>query len=172
MRLPPASISATGQVSRLAAMADLKPAYLIHGDDEVKLDSWRHRLRTRAETEGPSTTLEAVSGERLTPAAFAEATGALTLSVGRRYVLADGAERWKEKELGPVIEALKALPPETVVLLIVSGKVTRRRGEGVKGPAPAALIKAVEAVGGEVQVCPAPTAAKFPPWIAERGSDL
>ena len=147
-------------------MADLKPAYLVHGDDDVKLDNWRGRLRARAEAE-EATTLEVLSGDRLTPASFAEATGALTLAVGRRYVLADGVEQWKEKDLGPALEALKELPPDTVVLLIASGKVTR--GDG---PAAAALADAVRAAGGEVQLCEAPRPARFPAWIAEQGSDL
>src|SRR5436190_23468122 len=116
-------------------MADLKPAYLVHGDDDVKLDNWRGRLRARAEAE-EATTLEALSGDRLTPSAFAEATGALTLAVGRRYVLADGVERWKDKDLAEAVEALGSLPPDTVVLLTVSGKVTRG-----KGPAAEALVK-------------------------------
>ena len=147
-------------------MADLKPAYLVHGDDDVKLDNWRGRLRARAEAE-EATTLEVLSGDRLTPASFAEATGALTLAVGRRYVLADGVEQWKEKDLGPALEALKELPPDTVVLLIASGKVTR--GDG---PAAAALADAVRAAGGDVQLCEAPRPARFPTWIAEQGSDL
>src|SRR5436190_6694474 len=147
-------------------MADLKPAYLVHGDDDVKLDNWRGRLRARAEAE-EATTLEVLSGDRLTPATFAEATGALTLAVGRRYVLADGVEQWKEKDLGPALEALKELPPDTVVLLIASGKVTR--GDG---PAAAALADAVRAAGGDVQLCEAPRPARFPTWIAEQGSDL
>jgi DNA polymerase-3 subunit delta len=148
-------------------MADLKPAYLVHGDDDVKLDSWRRRLRARAEGEGQATTLEALSDERLTPDAFAEATGALTLAVGRRYVLADGVERWKDKDLGTAVAALKALPPDTVVLLIASGKVVRGNG-----PAAEPLAKAVRAVGGEVQLCEAPRLAKFPAWIAEQGAEL
>ena len=35
-------------------MADLKPAYLICGDDDAKIDAWRARVRRRAEEErGP-----------------------------------------------------------------------------------------------------------------------
>lgn len=148
-------------------MADLKPAYLVHGDDEVKLDSWRARLRARAATEGEEATLEVLAGDRLTPAAFVEATGALTLALGRRYVLADGVERWKEKELGPVVEALEKLPADTVVLLLASGKVSRG-----KGPASESLGKAVRALGGDVQVCEAPRPAKLPAWVVAQGADL
>jgi DNA polymerase III subunit delta len=148
-------------------MADLKPAYLVHGDDEVKLDSWRARLRRRAATEGQEATLEVLQGERLTASAFAEATGALTLGVGRRYVLADGVERWKEKDLGPAIEALKSLPPDTVVLLLGSGKVSRG-----KGPVAEQLAKAVKALGGDVQLCEAPRPARLPDWVVKQGAEL
>jgi DNA polymerase III subunit delta len=153
-------------------MADLKPVYLVHGDDEVKLDNWRRRLRARAGAEGPSTTLDVLAGDALTGEAFAEATGALTLSVGPRYVLADGVDRWKEKDVKLAAEALKALPPETVVLMVAPGKVTRRRGSPSKGPAPDALAKAVSSIGGEVQLCEAPTPAKYPAWVVREGAEL
>jgi DNA polymerase III subunit delta len=153
-------------------MTDLKPAYLVHGDDDVKLDSWRRRLRARAREEEASTTLEVLSGDQLTAEAFIEATGALTLAVGRRYVLADGVERWKEKDVKQAIEALKALPPDTVVVLIATGKVTRPRGKPARVPAPEALVKAVTAIGGEVQLCEAPTASRYPRWITEQGGEL
>src|SRR5262249_27761012 len=55
-------------------MTDLKPAYLVHGDDEVKLDSWRARLRARAAREGSDATFEVLAGDQLTPSAFARAT--------------------------------------------------------------------------------------------------
>ncbi len=153
-------------------MADLKPAYLVHGDDEAKLDSWRRRLRVRAGTDGPETTLEVLAGDALTGDAFAEATGALTLTVGPRYVLADGVDRWKDKDVQQAAEALKSLPAETVVLLIAPGKVSRRRGSASKGPAPDALVKAVTAIGGEVQLCEAPTPAKYPAWVVREGAEL
>src|SRR5690242_17567632 len=153
-------------------MADLKPAYLVHGDDEAKLDSWRRRLRARALEEGPSTGLEVIAGEALTADRFVEATGALTLAMGRRFVLADGVERWKEKEVKQAVEALKSLPADTVVLMLACGKVVRRRGEDPKGPAPGALVKAVTEIGGEVQVCGAPTAAKYPAWTVKQGEEL
>ena len=35
-------------------MADLKPVYLVCGDDDAKIDAWRARVRERAEDErGP-----------------------------------------------------------------------------------------------------------------------
>jgi DNA polymerase-3 subunit delta len=153
-------------------MADLKPAYLVHGDDDAKLDSWRERLRARARDEGPSTSLEVLAGDALTIDAFVEATGALTLSVGRRYVLADGVDRWKEKDVKQAAEALNALPPDTVVLLLAAGKVVRRRDQPPRGPAADALAKAVAAIGGEVQLCEAPSPSRYPGWTVEQGAEL
>jgi DNA polymerase III delta subunit len=147
-------------------VADLKPAYLVHGDDEVKIDAWRKRVRARADSDGPSTTLE-ILDDGASPAAVVDATTALTLSVGRRYVLAEGAERWKDKDVASVKAALESLPPDTVLVLIGRGKVSRG-----KGPAPEALAKAVLACGGEVHVCAAPAASRYPAWIAERGKDI
>jgi DNA polymerase-3 subunit delta len=148
-------------------VTDLKPVYLVQGDDEVKLDAWRARVRARAESEGPSATLEVLSGDRLSPQALAEAANALTLAVGRRYVLADGVERWKEKDLAPATAALESLPPETVVVMVATG----RQSKG-KGPAADGLVKAVKGAKGEVIACPAPTASKYPGWIAEHGTEL
>jgi len=65
-------------------MADLKPAYLIHGDDEAKLDAWRARLRARAESESEAT-LETLTGERVSGEFVLDTTppvpGALTAAM-------------------------------------------------------------------------------------------
>ena len=114
-------------------MADLKPAYLIQGDDDVKIDAWRTRLRARAEREARHRFARAARPRRRSGEAVAEAIGALTLAVGRRYVLAEGVERWKEKDVAPVAAALKGLPPDTIVVLIATGKVTKRQGKGRTG---------------------------------------
>ena len=147
-------------------MADLKPAYLVHGDDDVKIDAWRKRVRARATSDGPSSTLEVLE-DGASAAAVAEATTALTLSVGRRYVLAEGIERWKDKDVAAVKEALAGLPADTVLVMIGRGKVMRG-----KGPAAEALAKAVTAAGGEVHVCAAPRPSSYPKWIAEQAKDL
>jgi DNA polymerase III subunit delta len=156
-------------VARLhsAIVADLKSAYLVQGDDDVLIESWRARLRSRAEEEGPSASLEVLRGDRLSGTAVAEALGALTLAVGSRYVLADGVQGWKEKDIAPVAAALAAADPDTMVVFIASGKVKRE-----KGPAPAALAKAVTACGGEVRTYEAPPVRALPKWVAEQGEKL
>jgi DNA polymerase-3 subunit delta len=146
-------------------VADLKPAYLIHGDDETRLDNWRRRLHSRAERERPTASLEVLHGDELTGEALAAAIGTLTLSVGRRYLLADGIERWKDRDVKQVIAALGEMPPETVVVLIATVRET-------KDKVPAALAKAVETAGGEVHACEAPRASAWPGRAAERAREL
>ena len=148
-------------------MADLKPVYLIHGDDEVKLDDWRIRVRKRAAQEDAS--LELMHGERDGGDAVAMALASLTLSMGRRYVVVDGIERWKDKDVVAVVEALAAPPPETIVVLI--GTVRKEPGRKAWS-APAKLVKAVQKAGGDVNECPAIRASQLPGWIADRASAL
>jgi DNA polymerase-3 subunit delta len=137
-------------------VAELKPCYLIWGDDEVMLDAWRARVRARAEEEALSASLEVLRGERLSGDEVASSMATLTLSAGRRYLLADGVERWREADVKAVAAALESIPPETVLVLVAAGK------------APAALVKAVERAGGDVHECEAPNAARYPGWVVER----
>ena len=151
-------------------MSELKPAYLIEGDDDAKIDDWRKRIRARAEREAATASFEPLTGE--TPGEeVAAAIGALTLAVGRRYVLVEGVEKWKEKDVAPVVAALKGLPPDTVVVMIATGKVAKRQGKEV-GPAPAKLAKAVTAAGGDVKTYGSPTSGRLPAWVIERGKEM
>jgi DNA polymerase III subunit delta len=148
-------------------MSDLKPAYLIHGDDEVKLDAWRARVRDRAAREGAS--LELMDAARDSGEAMAMALSSMTLSMGSRYVLVDGIERWKDKDVIPVAAALANPPPETIVVLL--GTARKEPGRKPWSP-PAKLAKAVEKAGGEVTEHSSPKASGFPAWVIERGRDL
>jgi DNA polymerase-3 subunit delta len=140
-------------------MADIKPAYLISGEDESRIDAWRARLRTRAE-EDPAATLEVLKEDRLTGEAAAEEITALTLSMGRRYVLADGVQRWKDRDVKEVVAALARLPAETVVVFIALGE------------SPKGLEKAVKACGGDVHDYPAVAPRAYPAWARERAGEL
>ncbi len=145
-------------------MADLKPAYLIHGDDDVKLDAWRARVRERAAREEAS--LELMSAEQDSGEAVATALSSLTLSMGRRYIVVDAVERWKDKDVASLVAALASPPPETVVVLIGTREPPK------KWSPPAKLLKAVQKAGGEVTECAAPRAGSLPRWIAERGKEV
>jgi DNA polymerase III subunit delta len=141
-------------------VADLKPAYLISGDDDAKIDAWRARVRTRAEAERGPGGLEVFSARESSPEEVAAELAALTFETGTRYLLVDDAGAWKAPELSPLEAALSEMPPDTVLVLIVRGTAAKQ------------LTKAVEGAGGEVRECPAPKARELPRWTAERAREL
>ncbi|MBA3865992.1 MAG: DNA polymerase III subunit delta [Solirubrobacterales bacterium] len=128
--------------------------YLISGTDGAKIDATRSRLRARAEREGGAAALEVFEpGEgRGMPdhEALLGAIPAMSLIDSRRYLLADGVERWRDRQLEPVLAALAELPPDLTVVLIARAK------------APAKLIKAVKAAKGEIHEFEAPKARDMP----------
>jgi DNA polymerase-3 subunit delta len=134
--------------------AEMQPLYLIAGTDGAKIDATRARLRARAEAEGGSAALEVFEpgeGKGMPDhEALLAATPAMSLIGTRRYLLADGIERWRDKQLEPVLAALKELPPDLTLVLICRDK-----------PA-AKLAKAVKGAGGEVHEFEAPKAREMP----------
>jgi DNA polymerase-3 subunit delta len=140
-------------------MAGLKPAYLICGDDDAKIDAWRARVRRRAEDENGPGALETFTAPADAPEAVATALTTLTFATGDRYLLADGVEGWKAGELEPLERELKAVPEGTVLVLIARGKP------------PARLVKAVEKAGGEHREYAAPKPWHMPKWAAERARE-
>jgi DNA polymerase-3 subunit delta len=57
----------------LPFVADLKPAYLIHGEDHGAVAERRARLRALAQAEGGAASVELLEGDAATPAAVAAA---------------------------------------------------------------------------------------------------
>ena len=141
-------------------MADLNPLYLVHGEDDAKIDSWRARVRGRAEQEQGPGGLQLFDAEENAPEMVAAELQALTFATGTRYLLVENAGAWKAAELEPLEAGLAAMPPETVLVLVVRGKPLRQ------------LLKAVEKAGGEVRECAAPKPWELPKWAAERGREL
>jgi DNA polymerase-3 subunit delta len=138
--------------------SELKPAYLIAGTDTGKITETLARLRSRAEREGGAGALEVVpskDGKSADPEALAAAISAMSLMPTRRYLLAEGVERWTAKGAAAVVEALPALDSETTVVLVA-------REEPPKVKAPAQVAKAVEKVGGEVLAFEAPKERDLP----------
>jgi DNA polymerase-3 subunit delta len=141
-------------------VADLKPAYLICGDDDAKIDAWRARVRRRAEEERGPGGLEVFDARASEPAEVVAALSALTFDPGTRYVLVDEVGAWKAAALEPLESILAEMPPETVLVAIARGKALKQ------------LCKAVEKAGGEVREYPAPKPWELPKWIVERGREL
>ena len=140
-------------------MADLKPVYLVCGDDDVKIDAWRARVKHRAEDEGGQGSLEQHDAGAMPPDALAADLAALTFATGTRYMLIEGVDAWKAPQLDPLERALADMPPETVLVLIARGKAQARLG------------KAVEKAGGEVREYEAPNARQLGRWTIERAAE-
>jgi DNA polymerase-3 subunit delta len=125
-------------------MAELKPAYLIHGDDHGAVAERRAGLRALAEAEGgDAASIELLEGEAATPAGVAQALAMMTLSIGRRVIIVEGLERWRdadvEKHLSP---SMSEMPPQTTLALFAR--------EEARAKVPAAVHTAVKAAGGQV----------------------
>jgi DNA polymerase-3 subunit delta len=133
---------------------EMRALYLIAGTDGAKIDATRGRLRARAEREAGGDALEVFEpGEgRGMPdhEALLAAIPAMSLMESRRYLLADGVERWRDRQLEAVAAAVGDLPPDLTLVLIARAK------------APAKLTKAVKAAKGEIHEFEAPKAREMP----------
>ncbi|HEX2096489.1 MAG TPA: DNA polymerase III subunit delta [Solirubrobacterales bacterium] len=143
---------------------DMRPLYLIAGSDEAKIDATRARLRARAEREGGAAALEVFESSEGRGApdheALLAAIPAMSLTESRRYLLADGVERWRDKPAEAVAEAVAELPPDLTVVLIARGK------------APAKLQRAVTAAGGEVHEFQTPKPRDVPRTLVAEAERL
>ena len=140
-------------------MADLKPIYLITGDDDAKIDAWRGRVRARAERELGPGGLEQFDGRVDGAEAVASALAAMTFAEGTRYLLAEPVEGWKADDIAALEPSLAAMPPDTVLVLIARGK------------AQAKLAKIVQANGGEARDYGAPKPWELPKWVVARAAE-
>ncbi|TMM00377.1 MAG: DNA polymerase III subunit delta [Actinobacteria bacterium] len=150
---------------RLAAVPAFKPAYLIHGDDHGRVGERRARLRALAEQEGGVSGAEVFEGDDATPEAVAAALSAMTFATGRRFLIVDGVERWREKDVDKhIAPALAAMPPETTVAFFAR--------EESRTKAPAALHAAVKAAGGDVSAEGAVKPWELPKWVRAQAQRL
>jgi DNA polymerase-3 subunit delta len=139
-------------------MATWKPAYLIHGDDHGRIGERRAALRARAEAESGAGGLEVIEGDASTPENVGLALNAMTFAMGRRFVVVDGAERWKQADVDAhVVPALANLAPDTTVAFFA-------REDGRLKVA-ASLPKAVAKAGGDVIEQATVKARDLPKWV-------
>jgi DNA polymerase-3 subunit delta len=137
---------------------DFKPAYLIHGDDHGRISERRAALRALAERESGSSGVECFEGDHATPDIVAGALAAMTLAIGRRFLIVDGAERWKDAEIAThLLPALASLGPETTIAFFA-------REDG-RAKVSDKLAKAVEQAGGSVAVERTLRAKELPKWL-------
>jgi len=145
-------------------MAAWKPAYLIHGDAHGRIAERRARLRAMAEAESGVEGVEVLEGDAATPEAAGAALNAMTFAVGRRFIIVDGVERWKEAEVEELLApALKDVPADTTIVFFA------REDGRVKTPANlVALVRKV----GNIAVEATPKAKDLPQWAIEEAKGL
>ncbi|MBV9417866.1 MAG: DNA polymerase III subunit delta [Solirubrobacterales bacterium] len=145
-------------------MPAFKPAYLIHGEDHGRIAERRRRLRALAETESGAQGIEVFEGETATPDAVANALNSLTFALGRRFIVVDGVERWTDKQLAPLTDALKDLPADTTVAFFAR--------EDSRAKAPKGLHDAVKKAGGDIAAEETVKPWELPKWVIARAREL
>ncbi len=146
-------------------MPTFKPAYLIHGDDHGRIAERRARLRTLAESIGGVDGIELLEGDAATPDGAAATLDAMTLALGRRFIVVDGVERWKDPDLDALEAALRSIAPETTIAFFA-------REDGSRTKAPERLHAAVRAIKGDISAENAVKPWELPKWATARAQEL
>jgi DNA polymerase-3 subunit delta len=142
-----------------------RAAYLIHGDDHGRISERRTRLRGMAEEAAGTAGVEVYEGDACSPDAVTAALSAMTFAMGRRFVIADGVERWKEADVGPVAAALTSADPESLTVAFFAREESRAK-------APAKLHEAVKAVGGQIAEEGTVKPWELPKWLVQQAGAL
>ena len=146
-------------------MPAFRAAYLIHGDDHGRIAERRANLRTMAETAAGTAGVEVYENEACTSANIIGALTAMTFAMGRRFVIADGVERWKEGEAEEVGRALASADPEMLTVAFFAREEGRHK-------APQTLHDAVKKVGGPIAAEMNVKAWDLPKWLIEQAKQL
>lgn len=159
--------------SRVARpVPELKPAYLIHGEDHGAIAERRAGLRALAEREGGAGCVETLEGDLATPAGVAQALATMTLATGAadsgaigRVILVEGVERWRQADVEQqLVPALSAMPPNTTVALFAF--------EEGRTKAPMTLHGAIERAGGRVVAHATVKSWQLPKWVRAQAARL
>jgi DNA polymerase-3 subunit delta len=144
---------------------DFKSAYLIHGDDHGRVGERRAALRALAEREAGTAGVECFEGASSEPDIVAGALAAMTFAIGRRFLIVDGVERWKESDLtAHLLPALASIASDTTVAFFA-------REEG-RYKVSAKLAKAVEKAGGSIAEERTLKAKELPGWLRDEAHKL
>jgi DNA polymerase-3 subunit delta len=142
-----------------------KPVYLVLGDDHGRISERRAKLRALAEAETGASGVEVLEGDLCTADEVINALSTMTFALGRRFVIADGVERWKDADAEAVAAAMKGMDGETLTLAMFG------REEG-RAKVPDGLRKAVEAAGGTIAEESAIKPWELPSWLRARAREL
>lgn len=142
-------------------MAQLKPAYLLHGDDHGKLAERRANLRGLAER--LEADIEFLEGDVATPERAAASLAALTLGAAHRVVIVDDVQRWKDKDVAAHLTGpLAAISPDTTIAFFAREEKSKT--------VPAALVEAVVAAGGDVAAVSLPEDKDLSGWVVREAA--
>jgi DNA polymerase-3 subunit delta len=141
-----------------------KAAYLIHGDDHGRIAERRTRLRELAESLSGTHGVELFEGDAATPDVVAGALDAMTLALGRRFLIVDAVEHWKEKELDALELAMKHLAPETTVAFFAR--------EDSRSKAVPRLHAMVRQADGDISLEANVKPWELPKWVLARAAEL
>jgi DNA polymerase-3 subunit delta len=145
-------------------MPTFKAAYLIHGDDHGRIAERRANLRSMAEAESGANGVELFEGDAATPEAVAAALNAMTFALGRRFIIVDGVESWKERELEPLAAAMAAIAPDTTVAFFAREESRKK--------APNGLHEAVRKAGGNISAEQSVKSWELPKWVIGQAREL
>jgi DNA polymerase-3 subunit delta len=141
-----------------------KPVYLVLGDDHGRISERRAKLRALAEAESGAGGVEVLEGELCTPDEVITALTTMSFAMGRRFVIADGVERWKDADVEAVAAAMQGMDGETLTLALFG------REEG-RYKVPDGLRAAVEAAGGAIAVESGVKPWELPSWLQARARE-
>jgi DNA polymerase-3 subunit delta len=141
-----------------------KPAYLIHGDDHGRIAERRARLRQLAEAESGAQGVELLEGDAATAEAVVASLSAMTFALGRRFIVVDGVERWRDTDLDRLEAMLGEIPPDTTIAFFAR--------EDNRAKAPERLHAAVRKAGGDVAAEQSVKPWELPKWVIARGREL
>jgi DNA polymerase-3 subunit delta len=138
------------------ALDELKPVYLIFGDEELLLDRAVRRLRDRiAEVADLDFNYEAFEGESADASAVVAAANTLPFASERRLVVVRGVDRMNAA--GHALLAAYAKDPAPTACLVLVAKKLRRDSK---------LYKAVDALKGVAEYR-APRKSEYPGWVVD-----
>ncbi len=147
-------------------MPELKPVYLIHGDDHGAVAERRAGLRALAQSQANGgASVEVLAGEAATPAGVAGALATMTLALAQRVIVVEGVERWRETDIDEhLAPALAHMPPDTTLALFAR--------EESRAKVPAALHAAVKRAGGQVVAQMTVKPWELPKWAREQAARI
>jgi DNA polymerase III subunit delta len=109
--------------------------------------------------------VEVFEGDAATPEAVGLALRSMTFAIGRRFLIVDGVERWKDADVEAALApALADIAPDTTVAFFA-------REEG-RTKVSAELAAAVNKAGGDVVAETALKPRELPRWVVAEGERL